>query len=102
MSSNIELAFDLIELKYASIQLQKIATSLDSNKLQFSFIKSKGETADGFVELIAKYNELGANLAQLVKDVKASTDMTSAGVKNADQQLASCWDALDVKLGEEE
>lgn len=101
MSNGIELAFFLVELKIASTRLNNLATSLDSNRLQFSFSKSQGDTADKFIELVAKYNELGTSLSQLVKDVKASTDMTSEGVKNADQHLASCWNSLENNLGKE-
>ncbi|MGM9603397.1 MAG: hypothetical protein ACI3W5_17650 [Faecousia sp.] len=101
MPSGIELAFFLIELKIASTRLNNLATSLDSNRIQFSFSKSQGDTADKFMELVAKYNELGASLSQLVKDVKASTDMTSQGVKTADQNLASCWSTLESSLGKE-
>lgn len=101
MANGIELAFYLVELKIASTRLNNLAISLDSNRLQFSFTKSQGDTVDKFLELIAKYNELGASLSQLVKDVKASTDMTSEGVKNADQHLASCWSTLESSLEKE-
>ncbi len=94
MAVNLELAFYLVELKYASIGLQNLATALDSNKLQFTFNKSKGETVDKLAELVVKYNEFGASLSQLVKDVKKSTDMTSEGVKKADQHLAKCWESI--------
>lgn len=94
MLDGIELVFHLVKLKSASTRLNELATSLDNNKLEYTFDKSKGETADKMMELVAKYNELGASLAQLVWDVKASTDMTREGVKNADDQLASCWQSI--------
>ena len=43
MASGIELAFFLIELKIASTRLNNLATSLDSNRIQFSFSKSQSE-----------------------------------------------------------
>ncbi|MCD7804389.1 MAG: hypothetical protein LUH03_04445 [Oscillospiraceae bacterium] len=101
MDSNFELAFFFVELKSASTKLNNLAASLDSNKIQFSFSKSQGETADKFMELVAKYNELGDDLAQLVREVKESVDMTSDCAKNADSNLASCWASLGSVLVEE-
>jgi len=101
MANGIELAFYLVELKCASIKLNKLAGSLDANKLQFSFGKSRGDTADKFTDLVAKYNELGSTLSQLVKDVKRSTDMTREGIKNADQHLALCWNPIESDLDKE-
>lgn len=86
-----ELFFDLMQLKVASNKLNSIAQTLDSQKLEIGFDISSGDVADKIMLLAKKYNELGTSLAELVRDVKDSVDLTREGIKNADNDLAKRW-----------